>query len=288
MNNHIMRIFIKEKAYGFINPKVIISDIDISFKKGESYLIIGASGAGKSTLIRCITGMTSFDGRTENFNRSDIAYIPQFPALNNDRTVNSEVYFSRKFACLCDRTLPSDNIDEVVRSQLRSVGIDSLADRPIHSLSGGQKQRVSICKEAVRGKHTIIGDELDTGLDVGTARSIIRNLCDITHKQGLTTIVISHNITNLMLFDNLIVLAKDSHGVGRLAYVGKPTNALSFFDAKDYTDILARINIKIEGGMGLADQYIAKYSQDSSTPSRRDCYLAYLASQNLKRLSTDE
>ena len=262
-----MKIQIVEKKY----PKgnVALKDIDLEFYRGKSTLIIGTSGAGKSTLIKCIIGTTSFNGKTSGYSREQIAYIPQHPALNRQETAYEAIYWSALFS---RKYRKKEEREAAINKQIHDLGLDKVKDQKIKDLSGGQAQRVSIAKELIRKKSIIIADEIDTGLDCGVSKYLVSRLCEIGRKEQLTTIVISHNIVNLELYDNVIVLVKSSENIGRIAYYGPKEGIGEFFDIRegrkndreignDYVNILLKLNAEDEGGGGQADYYIKKYSQ---------------------------
>ena len=61
------------------------------------------------------------------------------------------------------------------------------------------------------------------------------------------------------LFDDVIVLAKDSHRTGRLAFYGTIEEARAFFGKERMEEIVMSVNRTEEGGEGKADEYIMKY-----------------------------
>lgn len=248
-----MKVDIFEKKYG---KKLRLKNIHLLFPKGKSTLIIGTSGAGKSTLIKCIIQETSFQGKITDCNKGEIAYIPQYPALNLKESAYDAIYWSARFA---DLFAKRKDLELRTQAYIEKVGLTYVKENPIKNLSGGQRQRVSIAKELIRGKRTLIADEIDTGLDCGVAQSLIKMLNDITHKEDMTTIVVSHNLSNMDLYDNVVVLVKDSRNVGRIAYAGNTSNVKTYFEKDTYVDILTSVNTLEEGGHGLADQYIAKF-----------------------------
>ena len=208
----MMQIDISKKMYG---RRVGLKDIHLLFPSGETTLIIGTSGAGKSTLIKCIIQETTFSGAVRGYDKEDIAYIPQHPALNRRETVYDAIYWSGRFAYTFQS---KKRLHSLTQEYIEKVGLNTVQENKIQNLSGGQVQRVSIAKELIRGKNIIIADEIDTGLDCGVARSLIQMLSDITHREGKTTIIISHNLVNVDLYDNIVVLVKDAksrlaHGV---------------------------------------------------------------------------
>lgn len=252
-----MRVDIEKKRY----PRKkydALRNIHIVFPPGYSTLILGTSGAGKSTLIKCMIGMTSFEGEITEYRREDIAYIPQHPALNRLETAHDAIFWSGRFSRLYRG---SQELHDAVDYYLHNIGLWNVQDQAIKDLSGGQMQRVSIAKELIRGKSIIIADEIDTGLDCGVSRSLISKLRDITHETGKTTVIISHNIVNIELYDRVIVLAKGSDKTGGIAYAGSPAHIKGFFGVSDYVDILTRINGEDEGGKGQADHFIDKFDK---------------------------
>ena len=250
-----MQVDIIQKNY----PKrVALRDIHLNFPSGRTSLIIGTSGAGKSTLIKCLIGTTSYEGSVSGYRREDIAYIPQHPALNVEETAHDAIYWSARFSRLYRSR---DALYRAVDQYVGQMGLQRVQNQKISKLSGGQMQRVSIAKELIRGKQIIIADEIDTGLDCGVSRDLIGKLRDITHQTGKTTIIISHNIVNIEMYDNVIVLAKGSDGVGGIAYAGSPAYIRNFFGVNSYVDILTKINAVDEGGMGQASDYIRNFAR---------------------------
>ncbi len=250
-----MVVNIKEKCYG---KTVALRNIHLYFPRGKTTLILGTSGAGKSTLIKCIIGETLFSGEIRDYRKEDIGFIPQFPALNTMETAENALYWSALFS----RKYGSRKASRQAAAEyIRLMGLTNEKDHLIGDLSGGQKQRVSIAKELIRKKDIIIADEIDTGLDAGVSRVLIENLADITHKQQKTTIVISHNLSNMKLYDHAVVLVRDSKGTGRIAYAGKVNSLKQFFGTEDYGEILVKLNSPNEGGRGEADAYIKKFEE---------------------------
>ena len=249
-----MRVDIEEKRYG---PRIAIKDIHLNSCPGEAILFLGTSGAGKSTVFKCITGKTSFKGEISGYKKEDIGYIPQFPALNPEETVFAALFWSGLFS----RKYKLWELHKVTRDLINMLGLSHVQNKKIKSLSGGQRQRVSIGKELIRGNDIIIADEIDTGLDPGTARGLNKKIVDITHDQKKTTIVISHNLTNINLFDKVVILVKDKTGAGRIAYFGSVDGMKEFFGTDDYCDVLVGLNLKSENGRGEADDYIKKFDR---------------------------
>ncbi len=226
-------------------------------RRGTSSLIIGTSGAGKSTLIGC---MIKEGRKYVKFEKGEfpskfpkIAYIQQHPALNKNLTVRDTIYFARKFEYLFESKA---TINREVDKYIDMLGLRARQHNLVKNLSGGQQQRVAIAKELIRDADILIADEIDTGLDCGVANSLAETLSRITKQQNIVTVVISHNVINIPVYDNIVVLAKDDDNIGGVAYLGSPSYIKNFFNVADYHSILTRVNLKDEGGEGYGDYFI--------------------------------
>ena len=128
-------------------------------------------------------------------------------------------------------------------------------------MSGGQLRRISIAIELVSDPELFVLDEPDSGLDGVIARELFERLKEISDT-GKIVIVITHTPDRVIdLFDKVIILAKDSGRVGRLAFYGSPDEAREFFGRDTMEDIVQCVNRSEEGGEGLADEYIEKYAR---------------------------
>jgi len=115
--------------------------------------------------------------------------------------------------------------------------------------------------ELVTDPELFVLDEPDSGLDGVIAREIFTKLRGIAD-DGKIVLVITHTPDRVVdLFDKVIVLAKDSARVGRLAFYGSPAEAREFFGKDSMEGIVMSVNPKEEGGDGLADQCIERYAQ---------------------------
>jgi len=115
--------------------------------------------------------------------------------------------------------------------------------------------------EFISDPSLFILDDPDSGLDGVVARGLFEKLRSIADS-GKIVIVITHTPDRVIdLFDDVIVLAKDSSRCGRLAFYGSVNDSYQFFGKDSMEDILLSINQKEEGGEGLADEFIGKYAQ---------------------------
>ena len=161
--------------------------------------------------------------------------------------------------------LPRDISAKVRRERVDQVmdifGLTPVRNNLVEKLSGGQKKRLSISMEFLSSPSLFILDEPDSGLDGVMARELFEQLRKIADT-GKIIIVITHTPDRVIdLFDDVIVLAKDSARTGRLAFYGSIQEAREFFGREKMEQIVKSVNRKEEGGDGLADEFVMRYAE---------------------------
>lgn len=230
--------------------KELIRDIKLEIEKGTLVAMIGSAGAGKSTVIDCLNGRDceGMEGAVEingidlisNIERLKylIGVVPQFDDLRDILTVEQEITHAAKHG------LPNDTkkseIKERVTATLQMLGIENVRKNKIGKCSGGERKRVNIGIELVADKQFLCMDEPDAGLDPGNKRRLFELLQRLAHEEGRTIITIIHDVSDIELFDKIIILNKVDN-VGRLAFIGKPSEARDYFGAelKDVYAVMA-------------------------------------------------
>jgi phosphonate transport system ATP-binding protein len=220
------------KRYGNFEA---LHHIDLSVRKGEFLVILGASGAGKSTLLRCInhlteptTGEISVDGVRSQGDRAglrsvrrDVAMIFQHynvvPRLSVLKNVLTGRLSAMPAVLSWFQMFPRADID-IARESLRRVGLEAKADVRTDTLSGGQKQRVGIARALAQRPKVILADEPVASLDPKTSRSVLSCLREASRESGITVICNLHQVDYAMEFGERII------GVagGRVVFEGRP------------------------------------------------------------------
>ncbi|MDR2791773.1 MAG: ATP-binding cassette domain-containing protein [Tannerellaceae bacterium] len=209
-------------------PAVRPTSFDIL--RGEVFGIVGASGAGKSTLLRTINllqaptgGQVIIDGkdvtgyRGEDLRqlRTGIGMIFQQYNLIHSKTVFENVAFALR------ATGRQREAAKRVPELLGLVGLEDKADAYPRCLSGGQKQRVGIARALANDPQILLCDEPTSALDLETTDAILDLLRDINRKLGITTVIISHEMTVIkkicdrvaVMFDGAVVELDDVYRV---------------------------------------------------------------------------
>jgi polar amino acid transport system ATP-binding protein len=193
-------MIVLEKITKKFTDNIAIKNINLTFDKRETTVIIGPSGSGKSTLLRCInnlenptSGSVTINGKKLNKrNRSKLCFkigmvFQQFNLFPHMSVLENLTYGPLN-------VLHSNKIDagEKARKLLDKFGIVEKVDTLPAKLSGGQKQRVAICRALMMDPETMLFDEPTSALDPEIVKDIIEIINDL--KQQMQMIVITHHI----------------------------------------------------------------------------------------------
>ena len=152
------------------NGFVAVKDFNLDIADKEFIIFVGPSGSGKSTKLRMIAGLEEITSGelwigdklvndVEPKDR-DIAMVFQNYALYPHMTVYDNMSFGLKL-----RKVPKAEIDKLVHSAAKILGIEQLLDRKPKALSGGQRQRVAMGRAIVRNPKVFLMDEPLSNLD---------------------------------------------------------------------------------------------------------------------------
>lgn len=206
-------IEINHLSFGYEKGKEVLHDINLRFKPGKSYVIVGNSGSGKSTLLSLLKGSDDNFSGNITFDGTDINNITNSSlfALESDIEQNVFVFDApiRDNITMFKHFSQEEVDDAVKRSNLeklfREKGDSFKCGENGKYLSGGEKQRISIARAILKKAGIIIADEPWAALDKENAYMISK---DLTGIKDSIKIVVSHALDKEILsqFDEIITL----------------------------------------------------------------------------------
>jgi peptide/nickel transport system ATP-binding protein len=206
-----------EKYY---SKKLILNNISLELREGETLGLVGPSGSGKSTLGKCIVNLEPVSGgeikyrgrRIEKMNSiekkrlaKEIQYIFQdpFSSLSPKMTIEEILYEPMEAHGLHKN---KSERHKKITELLSSVGIENDSRRKYpHQFSGGQRQRIGIARALALGPKVLICDESVAALDLSVQAKVLNLLNDLKEKYGFSYIFISHDERVVNYMSNRII-----------------------------------------------------------------------------------
>ena len=197
---------------------VILNDLNLTIKEGETKVIIGRSGTGKSVLLKNIIGIlrpdagsikingvevTTLNEREYNKIRMKMGMVFQGGALFDSMNVAENVAFVLGEFMNVDKKVVRAKVERC----LGMVGLSGIEEMMPSELSGGMKKRVSLARVLCMEPRIIFYDEPTTGVDPITSDVINNLIVDLRHKLKVTSIVVTHDMNSAYkVADNIAML----------------------------------------------------------------------------------
>lgn len=205
-----------------------LQGIELTIEKGEFIGIAGRNGSGKSTLAKYFNalllpapgaGRVLVDGLDTRDPKSiwEVRQRVGMVFANPDNQIVAPVVEEDLAFGPENLGVASAEIRVRVDKALQQVGMAGCQKRAPHLLSGGQKQRVAIAGVLAMRPDYLVLDEPTSMLDPAGRLEVMRTLRQLNAEQGVTIILITHHMEELVEVDRLLVLDQ-----GRLALEGSP------------------------------------------------------------------
>jgi len=208
-----------------------LNNISLDIPKGSYTAILGANGSGKSTLAKLIDvlevpdagkilvfGMDTKDEARFWDIRNKCACVFQNP---DNQIVGTLVEEDTAFGPE-NMGVPNPELSQRVERSLKEVGLYELRGRESSSLSGGQKQKLAIAGALAMEPEVLILDESTAMLDPISRDEFLKLVEDMRKKKGLTLITITHDMSEAIRCDRVIVI---DHG--KVVIEGRPSEVFS-------------------------------------------------------------
>ena len=224
---HMSEILVDIKDMTFKRDERVIYDgISLSIPKGKITAIMGPSGIGKTTLLRLIggqikpeSGQILFDGhdipklsRGALYDvRKRMSMLFQSGALFTDMSVYDNIAFPMR-----EHTeLSEDLIEKMVLMKLEAVGLRGARNLRPSELSGGMARRAALARAIALDPELILYDEPFAGQDPISMGVIVRLIKDLGQALGLTSVVVSHDVPEVMSIADYIYIIAEQKIIGQ-------------------------------------------------------------------------
>ena len=207
----------RDISLGYEGEK-IVTGLRFEVDPGDYLCIVGENGSGKSTLMKTMLGLIPPLGGTiergDGLQKNEIGYLPQQSLIQRDFPASvTEIVLS---GCRGEgfRPFHSKADKETARANMERMGISHLAKRCYRELSGGQQQRVLLARALCATKKILLLDEPVAGLDPKVTAEMYSLIEELNRTDGITIIMISHDIAAAIKYANRIL------HVGRSVFFG--------------------------------------------------------------------
>ena len=213
-----------------------LDDVSLTVANGEFRAVVGGSGSGKTTLLRLTNRLIAPDAGSILIDGADIAttdpialrrrigIVFQSGALFPHLSVADNIGVTPGLMGVSKAAI-SRRVDDL----LDLVQLDRAAyrDRFPHELSGGQRQRVGVARALAAEPSIVLMDEPFGALDPLTRDALGDDFRALHERLGLTTIMITHDITEALLLADRVAVMRE----GRLLAEGTPAELAGSDDA---------------------------------------------------------
>ncbi|MBI4447281.1 MAG: ATP-binding cassette domain-containing protein [Acidobacteria bacterium] len=205
------------KSFGDV---VVLSDVNLRIRRGESLGVLGKSGSGKSVLLKLLVGLLKpdqgevlFKGKSLNELdeselleiRKRVSYVFQGGAFFDFLDVKENIAYPLRERGITDET----KIEQRVSYLLEAVEMEGLGDLEYDKLSLGLKKQVAIARAIANDPEIILYDEPTTGVDPIIGKSLSRLIRKLNDQEHLTAVVVTHDLKCLEIVSDRIILLKD-------------------------------------------------------------------------------
>lgn len=202
-------MILKGLSIGYKHSAPVVSAIDAELSIGTFCCLLGRNGTGKSTLLRTIARLQPpLSGQVICPEHVGIV-LTQVPELQHT-TVRQMIAFGRLGTTDWLGRLRQEDYDAADEA-IRTVGIQSLADRLLGTLSDGEKQKTMIARAIAQASPLLLLDEPSAFLDYPSRHELMQVLQRLAHEQGKTILLSTHDVELALTHTDHLWLLKEGH-----------------------------------------------------------------------------
>lgn len=235
--------------------KEVLRELNLDFKGGEFYSILGPNGCGKTTLLDLLIrhqkpafGTISIHGRNiDDFSRKEIAktmaLVSQNYNINFPFTVK-EVVMMGRHPYISRFSNPSAEDIRVVEKIMEDTGIKGFRNRKINELSGGERQRCIVARALCQKTPMLFLDEAFSSMDINHTLRLLTLVKNEVEQSNRTVVSVFHDINLASAWSDSLVFMKK----GRVAASGSTLEVLSEDVLRDVFEVESRVEFNSYAG----------------------------------------
>ena len=235
-------------SYHYHGGKDVLKDVSFALEQGQFLAILGNNGVGKSTLLKCLnkilradSGQVLLDGENilqmSNHQVSRrMAFVAQ-TVPSTQMTVHDVVMLGRRPYMKFGFT---EKDHQIVHSAMDRLNLDPLRGRFLNQLSGGERQKVMLARALAQQPKLLLLDEPTSSLDIHNQYQVLQIVQELCHHDGLTAIVVIHDLNLAAAYCDRLYAMKDGVIVGH----GAPRELLT----TDFLRALYEVEAEILSG----------------------------------------
>lgn len=208
---------------GTINETRALRQLSLHMAPGEFTTVIGGNGAGKSTLLNAVAGTWPVDEGSIVIDGSDVTALPDYrrsafigrvfqdPMLGTapDMQIVENLAMARRRGQkrgLKWGVTKAEKEEYRERLSILGLGLENRMEDKVGLLSGGQRQALTLLMAALRQPKLLLLDEHTAALDPATAAKVLELSDTIISGQGLTALMITHNMGDAIKHGNRLIM----------------------------------------------------------------------------------
>ena len=212
---------------GTVNEKKALEGLNLELEKGDFVTVLGSNGAGKSTLFNTIAGTYRPDAGKVFLDGKDITSLPDFkrskdigrlfqdPLKGTAPNMTIEENLALAYLRANHATSPFSMISKKDRAEFREklsmlgLGLEDRMNQPVGLLSGGQRQALTLLMATLVTPKILLLDEHTAALDPGTAEVVLELTKKIVAENGITCLMITHNLASSLDLGNRTMMMQN-------------------------------------------------------------------------------
>ena len=211
---------------GTVNEKTALDGVNLHLEKGDFVTIIGGNGAGKSTMLNAIAGVWPIDEGSITIDGENVTAIPEYKrayllgrVFQDPMTGTAATMQIQENLALANRRGDKRTLRSGIKKSEREqyyemlkafdLGLEERMTVKVGMLSGGQRQALTLLMATLKQPKLLLLDEHTAALDPKTAAKVLEATDRIIEEQGLTSLMVTHNMRDAIAHGNRLIMMKD-------------------------------------------------------------------------------